>query len=75
MRKEISIVLVMSVVSHGLYALPQNDNSLMQEYLDYQKNYKSILKLDAPCMKSGGGGIELFLTPKDSDKKGGVMDG
>lgn len=75
MRKEISIVLVMSFISQGLYALPQNGNSLMQEYLDYQKNYKSIPKLDAPFMKSGGGGIELFLTPKDSNKKGGVMDG
>jgi hypothetical protein len=75
MKKEISIVLVMSVISHGLYALPQNGNSLMQEYLDNQKKYKSIAKLDVPCMKSGGGGIELFLTPKDSNKKGGVMDG
>jgi hypothetical protein len=75
MKKEISIALVMSVISQGLYALPQNGNSLMQEYLDYQKNYKSIPKLDAPCIKTGGGGIELFLAPKDSDKKGGVMDG
>jgi hypothetical protein len=75
MKKEISIALVMSVISQGLYALPQNGNSLMQEHLDYQKNYKSIPKLDAPCIKTGGGGIELFLAPKDSDKKGGVMDG
>ena len=75
MKKEISIALVMSVISQGLYALSQNGNSLMQEHLDYQKNYKSIPKLDAPCIKTGGGGIELFLAPKDSDKKGGIMDG
>lgn len=75
MKKEISIVLVMSVISHGLYALPQNGNSLMREYLDNQKKYKSIPKLDAPCMKTSDGGIELFLAPKDPNKKGGVMDG
>ncbi len=75
MRKEISIVLVMSVISHGLYALPRNGNSFMQEYLDHQKKYKSIAKLDVPCMKTSDGGIELFLAPKDPNKKGDVMDG
>jgi hypothetical protein len=75
MKKEVSIALVMSVVSQGVYALPQNGNSLMQEHLDYQKKYKSIAKLDVPCMKTSDGGIELFLAPKDSDKKGGIMDG
>lgn len=74
MRKEISIALVMSVISQGLYALSQNNDPLMQEHLDQQKYYQSISKLDVPYMKTGDGGIELFLTPKDSNKKGGDMD-
>lgn len=75
MRKEISIALTLTVATSGVYALSQHASTPMQRYLEDQKHYKSIPKLDVPCIKTSDGGIELFLAPKYSDKKGGIMDG
>lgn len=75
MRKEISIALTLTVATSGVYALSQHASTPMQRYLEDQKHYKSIPKLDVPRIKTGDGGIELFLAPKYSEKKGGIMDG
>lgn len=75
MRKEISIALTLTVATSGVYALSQQAITPMQRYLEDQKHYKSLPKLKAPCIKTSDGGIELFLAPKYSEKKGGIMDG
>lgn len=75
MRKEISIALTLAVATSGVYALSQQAITPMQRYLEDQKHYKSLPKLEAPCIKTSDGGIELFLAPKYFDKKGGIMDG
>lgn len=75
MRKEMSIALMLTIATAGVYALSQDASTPMQRYLDDKKHYKSIPKLDVPCIKTSDGGIELFRASKDSNKKGGVMDG
>jgi hypothetical protein len=77
MKKDISIALILTVVSNGLCALSLLGDVPTEKYLDYQQNYrhKTIPKSEVPCIKTGGGGIDIFLGLRDEKEKGGIMDG
>ncbi len=76
MKKDISIALILTVVSNGLCALSLLGDVPIERYLDYQQNYrhKAIPKSEVPCIKTGGG-IDIFLGLRDEKEKGGIMDG